>query len=486
MRNIIIYIAICVVAVISVLVSCKRTMDINRDPNYPAEVTVDMLLPSAELSFAGILGGSMELVGGLWCQHYTQNSSANQYNTTVNYTISNTSYVSFWSIPYIHALPDLRIASKKALAEGAYNYYMASEIMTCFIYHLLASWYENIPYTEAVLGDEQLHPKYEEGRSVNKALIKRLDAALGKSAEAASSKTPMGKRDLVNGGDMRKWVQFGKSLKLQLLMLDFETNRQEIEKLLAEDDFLKEDCKLDKFIDRENNSNPLYENDRRKLNTSNNIAASTTLMKFLQVNKDPRIEAIYEPNKDGEYRGLDQGDRPPLTTLNFLLVSLAKIEPTDPVYFISFADLCFLKAEAFVRLGKNNEAEINYNNAVIAAFSRWGYDAKPFIAKGGAYAFDPSSKEAMLKTILTQKWVASARCHAWNSFFDINRTGIPALGSKLVSEAGYVVGELAPVVDSALNPDEYPRRMMYPKNSSEHNANAPQPLPLTQKQWWHK
>lgn len=383
MRNIIIYITICIAGIMSVLPSCKKTLDINRDPNFPGDAPVNMLLSSAELSFAGILGGNMELVGGMWSQHYTQNSSANQYNTTINYTISNTSYGAFWDIPYIHALPDLRITSKKALAEGAYNYYMASEIMTCFIYHVLACWYENVPYTEALMGDEQLNPKYEDGKLINKALIKRLDAALEKSAESMNSKIPMGKRDLVNGGDMRKWVQFGKSLKLQLLMLDFDSNRQEIEKLLAEDDFLKEDCKLDKFIDRENNSNPLYENDRRKLNTSNNIAASTTLMKFLQENKDPRIEAIYEPNKEGEYRGLDQGDRPPLTTLNFLLVSLAKIEPTDPVYFISFADLCFLKAEAFARLGKNNEAEINYNNAVIAAFSRWGYDAKPFIAKGG-------------------------------------------------------------------------------------------------------
>ena len=162
MRNIIIYITICMTAAISVLSSCEKTMDINKDPNYPGDAPLNMLLPSAELSFAGILGGEMELVGSLWCQHYTQNIVANQYNTTVNYTMSNTSYPRFWSIPYTHALPDFKIISQKAVEEGADNYYMVSEIMTCFIYHILANWYENIPYSEALMGDKQLYPKYDD------------------------------------------------------------------------------------------------------------------------------------------------------------------------------------------------------------------------------------------------------------------------------------------------------------------------------------
>ena len=36
--------------------SCKKTMDINKDPNYPDNAPINMLLPSAELSFAGVLG----------------------------------------------------------------------------------------------------------------------------------------------------------------------------------------------------------------------------------------------------------------------------------------------------------------------------------------------------------------------------------------------------------------------------------------------
>ncbi len=486
MRNIIIYTTICLTAVMSVLSSCEKTMDINKDPNYPGDVPISMLLPSAELSFAGILGGEMELVGSMWCQHYTQNVGANQYNTTVNYTISNTSYPRFWSIPYTHSLPDLKIIAQKAIEEGADNYYMVSEIMTCFIYHILANWYENIPYSEALMGDKQLYPKYDNGKAVNRALIERLNTALGKAKSAAKSKVLMGKEDIINGGDMNKWVQFGNSLKLKLLMLDFNNNKATIEALLAEDNFLKSDCKIDLFTNKENNSNPLYEYDRRKLNTDQNLAASKTLVKFLNKHDDPRIEAFYERNKIGGYYGLDQGVSPNLNFFIFIAVCRAKLAPQDPVYFISYAETCFLKAEAYARLGRANEAKAAYNSAVTAAFERWGYNAQTFIKDGGPYALNTSSVETMLKSILTQKWVASARSQAWDSFFDINRTGIPALGSKLASDDAYTVGELAPVIDSALNPDEYPKRMIYPKISTENNPNAPEPLSLTQKQWWHK
>lgn len=92
----------------------------------------------------------------------------------------------------------------------------------------------------------------------------------------------------------------------------------------------------------------------------------------------------------------------------------------------------------------------------------------------------------MLKCILTQKWIAATRCQAWDSYFDINRTGIPALGSKLPTDAGYVLGELSPVVESSLAPSEFPKRMIYPKASADNNPNAPTAVAITVKQWWHK
>lgn len=469
--------------------SCKGGfMDINTNPNYPADADVATQLPSGEIGVASILGGDMELVGGLWSQHYTQNSTSNQYNTTVNYTLSNASYSRFWSIPYSVALPDLRNTANLAQQAGLNNYYIAAEITSCFMYHILASWYENIPYTESLQGEANLYPAYDKGSDVNDALIKRIDAALAKqaSAETSESVNPMGQSDMVFGGNIDKWIAFGKSLKLKLMMRNWTKYSSDIQTLLNAGGFLTVDAGIFSFVDKENNSNPLYENDRRKLNTRTNIAACSTLMKYLKANSDPRIAVFYNVNSVGAYNSLDAGNRP--TGFN---CSVATLAPTDKVYFMSYAEVEFLQAEAWARLGNPTKAKSFYDEGVKAAFSRWilddaVLDGSSFVAAGGAYEFDATSQATMLKCILTQKWIAATRCQAWDSYFDITRTGIPALGKVLTTDANYVLGELTPVVDSSIPAADFPKRMLYPKASSDNNPNAPDVIELTVKQWWQK
>ena len=113
----------------------------------------------------------------------------------------------------------------------------------------------------------------------------------------------------------------------------------------------------------------------------------------------------------------------------------------------------------------------------------------------GAYKFDDANTESMIKSIITQKWVASVRCQAWDAFFDINRTGYPALGKEYttleesqwkVKDPNYVVGTLTPSFNSVLPAGSFPKRFLITKNSSDNNANAPAVIPLTTKMWWHK
>lgn len=485
MKNIIKkYLSLSLAAIL--LCSCDGFMDINTNPNYPADADVNMLLPSGEIAVAGIVGGDMELVGGLWCQHYTQNSNSNQYNTTVSYTLSNTSYSRFWSIPYTFALPDLKNVAKKASEKGLDNYFMASEIMTCFTYHLLASWYEDVPYTEALLGEENLYPAYDKGSAINDALITRLTTAVSKLASAKNASVIMTTDDMVFGGNLDKWAQFGTTLKLKLMMRNFDKYKSEIQTLLNAGGFLTDDAGIFSFTDKENGSNPLYENDRRKLNTKNNIAACATLVHYLQANNDPRINIIYENNASGGIFGLNAGDRPATSVIPSTQISKAKLAPDDGVYFTSVAESYFLQAEAWVRLGNTAKAKTAYDNAVSAAFDRWSLSANTFIATGGAYEFKTTSTDEMLKCILTQKWIAAARCQAWDSYFDITRTGIPALGTKLPTDAGYVLGELSPVVDSSLPSTDFPKRMIFPKTSTDNNPNAPKAVSISTKQWWQK
>lgn len=473
--------------------ACSDYLDINDNPNYPSNVEPNTLLPSGIAGVAAEVGNHYQLYGGLWMQHYTQNHVTNQYNSLCTYSISNASDSRMWSIPYANALPDLDLVIKKGEASGEWNYWAIAKVMTAFMYHVLVDSYGSIPFTEALKADDGIYaPKFDDSKTVvYPGIIAMLDEVIAKSGELSAPGLPViSIQDYVFGSsknmDMTKWVAFAKSLKLKLLMRDFNANKSSIEALLN-DELLTVDAKMDVFQDLENKSNPLYENDRRKLNTPNNLNACVTLCDYLKKYDDPRLTEFFNQNPDGSgITGLKYGDRPSSATLPISAVSIAILSPVDPVYFMSAAEVAFLKAEAYARLGNVAKAKEAYNDAVTKAFERWNKDASTFIADGGAYAFDSKDLNSMLTCILTQKWIASTRCQAWDAWFDFNRTGIPALGSKHVDEDGYVFGQLTPCIGSALGAGEFPRRLLYPKTSSDNNPNTPEVIPLAEKQWWHK
>ena len=77
----------------ALMYSCD--LDINRNPNYPSEVGVDKFLSSGQLWTASAIGGDLQLIGGMWSQHWAQHATANQYNNIDTYNLLNSdSYVS--------------------------------------------------------------------------------------------------------------------------------------------------------------------------------------------------------------------------------------------------------------------------------------------------------------------------------------------------------------------------------------------------------
>lgn len=504
-------------------VSCNDFLDVNRDPYYPAEASTPLLFTSATGWSAAVLGSDVQLTGALWAQHYSQNNTSQQYNTIDVYNLANSSsyFSRYWSSLYSGALPDLKLAIEQAEKKGEWNYWLASKVMMAYDYNMLVSLFEQVPCSEALQGNANTTPKYDDSKSVDVVILALLDSAINKQALAKAMPTLMTK-DMVYSGDITKWVKLAKTLKLKVLMRDFTTNSAAIQTLLTEGDLMVADAKLSQFSDAENKSNPLFENDRRKLNTTMNIRVSATLVEFLKRNNDPRIASFCEPvtqyikpgataAKDSlkpvpsspYYRGLDQGSygNGVLSSTVFppTVHSRAVLAATDPVYFMSAAESAFMQAECWARLGNAVKAKTHYDNAVTLSFSRWStptatISAAPFIATGGAYEFKSATLNDMLNSILMQKWVSSVRTDSWNAFFDICRTGIPAMGTQTVTDmsrisqinSSYVVGTLAPSLGSVLLTGQYPHRFLFPKSSSDYNPNTPAIVPLYQKMWWHK
>lgn len=465
--------------------SCSDYLDINTNPNYPATAEPITLLPSAMASTSMVVGFQLELVGSFWAQHATQFVSSNQYNIFVTYNItSSDSYAGrAWSNMYAMALPDLDLIIKQSEASGEWNYWVIAKIMMAYDFLMLTDTFGDVPFTEALLGDGS--PKYDDSKSViYPGIMALLDAAIAKAADATGAGLPViSNQDFVFAGDIPAWIAFAKSLKMKMMMRDFDANKTDIQSLLN-DDLLSEDAKMDVFVDQANKSNPLYENDRRMLNTQNNLRATTTLADYLLANDDPRIADFFDLNNTGGYSGMRFGGNGTTDKAAGEGSSRIKLAPLDPVYFMSAAEVEFLKAECYARWNQADLAKEHYDAAVSLAFERWNKDASALIGVGGAYEFKDGDINEMLTCILTQKWVASTRSQAWDAWFDICRMGIPALGSVYSDDASYQVGMLCPSVNSSIN--GYPHRLPYVNGSLDYNTSAPAAKPITEPLWWHK
>lgn len=452
---------------------CQNWLDINVNPNYVGEADMQYLLPSAELYLAQEVGYNISLYGHFWSQYVNQNANTNQYYTIMTYDVTNSSWTRVWSNLYSKVLPTVKEIKTKALAaENSSNYLLQAYVLEAYTFYMLTSLYEGAAYSEGYI-KTNYSPTFDSGTDMQKNLIsmfeniRTLDPEEVEESEILNSTASY---DMVFGGDNDAWFQFANTLYLKVLLRDFNANKTKIQELLAEDNFLAEDAAFDHFLDQADKSNPLYENDRRQLNTADNIRACSDILNVLDAD-DPRIEYYYDNFEDVTLLGMEYG----MTTKPSESGRL-RLEATDPVYFGTADEAEFLKAEAYARLGQTGDAQTAYNNALDYAFLRTvGESAGDYISEGGSYEFNASATaENMVEQIINQKWASNVRALAIESWFDLNRTGYPTRGTTIADYSG------------VLKAGSYPRRFIYGKNSADYNPNTPEPVAVDVKMWWHK
>ncbi|HPF97098.1 MAG: SusD/RagB family nutrient-binding outer membrane lipoprotein [Mangrovimonas sp.] len=487
------------VAVIVLLTSCEDRLDINRDPDLLSQ---DAAALSSEIA-VGIMGiGATQssyyaLIGGIWSQQWAQSLAASQYRAIDDYTIGTNDYTGGWDNMY-DALSDIRNAKRIALNQENWNYYLIATCLEAYASQILTDFYNDIPYTEANLGIENLQPSFNTGQEVYDLMIEDLNDALSRDLSSSATPAP-GQDDFIFSGNMDRWVEFANTLKLKIFLRQTQARPSVaqagiMEMINSGAAFLTVDAGVglngDVFEDEANLSNPLYETDRRQLNTSTNLRASTTMYSFLATNLDPRLEAYY-----GAGNSLDQGDYNSSAAPNS--VSVANISALAPIYFISAAQSYFMQAEAMERYNGGAGAKELYDAGVLAAFDKspvfdsdtfaiiTTLDGSPFIASGGAYEYPSSGTfDDKLTAIITQKWLSNYPDNGYESFFEQHRTGIPVISDVPQSDDMYVPGEFAYSVTGATG-GVFPQRIVYPNTELSRNSNAPSIVEITVPVWWN-
>jgi len=499
------------VAIISLVLlfsSCDKFLDINENPNYPTDVSDELLLTSSIAAVTNVYAADWGLIGSFWSQHWAQNNTSSQYKIYESYSISSNTNVierSYLTM-YVDGLSDNEIFLKKVEANENWGGYLMGAVIKAYGFQYLVDMYGNIPYTEAFLGSEKLNPVIDKGDKVYEAIYTLLKTGLSKDVSKFVPEN-YELNDIIFGGNIDDWAAFGQSLRLRILLRQFDANTTfataEITKLLADMEaeniyLLDKEAAVTNFEDADSKSNPLYESDQRQLNTTNNLKACATLTSYLQANVDTRIASLFRLVA-GNYYGLVPGsyDVPSTEFEAPTLIASPILTPTMPVYWMTYAESELLIAEAYLRLGNVEMAKTHYENGVTASFDRMGAEIGDLLA--GAYAFPTTGFNNQLKAIIMQKWVDAADGgRGLESHIERVRTGYPeesAISNQIqegyVLPNNYIPGTLI-YSKKGTTGGILPRRFPYPDSELNFNSNAAEYKALSdadvilQKVWWKK
>ncbi|HMK24570.1 MAG TPA: SusD/RagB family nutrient-binding outer membrane lipoprotein [Chitinophagaceae bacterium] len=210
--------------------SCKKFMDINKDPDRlpDSNSPIAQLLTSAQVNLS-FEGGSdifrystliMQMMSGLASQ-------PNQTYEYSRYNITGTDVNNSWAS--VHAggngtsgtLSDLELIIKQGTTSPYYT--GVAKILKAYEYALVVDVWGKMPYSEAQQLTANTQPHYDHDSSIYRNVITLLDAAIVDLNATSSVLTP-GTNSVIytNGGNFTtakaQWIKLANTLKLRLFL----------------------------------------------------------------------------------------------------------------------------------------------------------------------------------------------------------------------------------------------------------------------------
>lgn len=511
---------------------CKKFLDINTDPNNPTDLPLTQVLPAAQ---GGLTFNLSMTVGGI--NSATSTFTHQIVNTRVNdYIIDPFSFQNAWGHSgagygmYPGVLFDLEAIITKGTAQNAPHFVGVAQVQKAYLFSILVDMFGDVPYTEALKGNNMLTPKYDASQAIYDDLFKLLDQAKVNLSAASSSISPNGTSDLVYGGDRPRWIKLANSIKLKLynqIRLKQDVSAQ-INALITENNLISSD--VEDFQLRFGTS-AAPENRNIGFFANYNSAAqreswvSPYFYNILLNSADPRLPYyVYNqlalnatpPNptdyKNGRFVSIRFASKGPNRNQDQrLFQSLIGLFPVGgryddgaggagtltnapgdgPVRVLTSYQVKFILAEWALTNGTAANAGPLLRNALIEHFAKVNKQAAAVGASiqtvpqisgtvRDAYInnviaqFDAAvGTAAKLNIIMTQKWIASFG-YGMDTYTDYRRTGFPVLPD--------VTGVADPQV---ISDRTFPHRLTYPDSERSSNPNFPgQPNVYSSKIFW--
>jgi hypothetical protein len=201
--------------------SCKKTwLDVNQDSNRvtDANVTAGLIFPAAANEVGQLAVGSTSLQE--WMGYWAPNGGFVPQQNVISYNIDFTFGDGLFQ-SYYNTLFDLHQVQVKGLASGDTDLAAASGILSAKLFQEVTDIFGDVPYSQAFQTDQFTTPKYDAAQEIYNALQLRLDTAIMYLNTYAPSNA-FAEADIINHGDVTRWIKFANTLKLRLLIRQSE------------------------------------------------------------------------------------------------------------------------------------------------------------------------------------------------------------------------------------------------------------------------
>ena len=491
----------------------KDFEDINTDPNQqsPENFNAEYFLSSSQNEYKGAITGyeSGFIFESGWVQVLAAPSTGYLANMDKYLESANTNdYVArAWNDCYRSASYAQAIIDKHAELGDKPNLVSCAVIMKVLAMQYITDLYGDAPYTEALQGSGgNIFPIYDSQQSIYTSMLSELETALAN----LNPSQPGPSADLLFGGNVEKWKKFGYSLMLRMAMrltkVDAGTAQQYAEKAYAGGVF--QNVTYNAFLKGEFSTGHGSENPR-VLTLDGDIEYirwGKKFISYLKATSDPRLPVISEvvdlaaavdiatpvtvSNTDpddqygipngyvtlaGQYYIGNEPDYPGAVgagaTVAEILGNYSRprtalyYDLNGPVFFLSYAEISFLLAEAKFR-GWNvgsASAQAYYQQGIAASLATYSV----FSATAGAISSTVISNFASAQTLTAGKELELINTQYWlatGSFLNFTEAWINWRRS------GY------PVLTAVDYPGQYsdviPRRHIYPPTENSTNAES--------------
>lgn len=467
-------------AVLFSFAACDDYLDINESPNAPTGINDQDLILSditATTAYNLVGGGNFTRYSAQWIQHIANNAAPPSNDT---YRFTTASFNNEWAFTsYAGVLINCKIVIDEGTPLGNWNHVAIAKIMMAHNYAILADFFSDIPFSQAILRTTNLNPSYDGQEQVFEGVQNLLDDAIvdiDKNSEIA-----VGSGDFFYGGDMAQWRKLAYALKaryhLRLTNAPGKTAAGQAQ--LAKDALANamtgrmDEAAFD--YTGEPGAEAPWQQWITKFATT--IQISNYMVTTLLSSNDPRLSIIADttaladtiPNNN--YVGHANGTLNTAALANISNIGAFFLDAAADVPLMTYEEQLFIEAEANLWLNDVPAAEMAYEAGVRSHMDRLSGQGElgTIIDRPAQDAYLLANPMDDQEDIIRQKYIAAFVYGSVEAYNDYRRTGFPS-DIQVAQNADF---------------NQIPTRIPYTDTEINNNSqNVPADVTETSLVWW--